>query len=200
MEKILRTHFFAGLVLCSALVLAQGMDPGNSRYGGPVYNGAPALSVTASVVRAGGGPGHFSSAKAITSLLGAKTAKAEVAKLTKQYGATDMQTWLKVGDYAVADALKRATFAGVKLPKPTMSGHKLAATLVEAGQDSDGTFYTEFMLDKALSHKIHMAVMDDIDAKYGEPADALYHRISNQAYYDAGKALGVPNVKLAKFH
>ena len=171
-----------------------------SRYGGPTYEGSPALAVTASFVKAGGGAAHFSSARALTSMLGAKLTQAEVAKLSKQYGKEAVATWIKVGDFAVADALKIATKAGVKLPAATLSGKKLAQTMVGAGLDKDKTFYTEFLLDKALSHKIHMKVMDDIDAKFGEPADASYHKITNQAFYDAAQALGAKDVKLASFH
>jgi len=56
------------------------------------------------------------------------------------------------------------------------------------------------MLDKAVSHKVHMQVMSDIDAKYGEPTDASYHKISNQLFYDVAVAMGVSAVKLASFH
>ncbi|AIE83774.1 hypothetical protein OP10G_0406 [Fimbriimonas ginsengisoli Gsoil 348] len=107
---------------------------------------------------------------------------------------------MKVFDFAVDDALKIATKAKVKLPAGPLKGAALGAALVGAGLDKDGTFYTEFMLDKALSHQIHMQVMDDIDAKFSEPIDADYHRITNQAMVDLAHALGKKNVKLAKFH
>ncbi len=47
----------AGALLAAGAVRAQdamgGMDMEKSRYGGPVYSGAPALAVTASLVKAG---------------------------------------------------------------------------------------------------------------------------------------------------
>jgi len=52
-----------------------------SRYGGPIYSGAPALAVTSALVAAGGGPAHFSTATALTSMLGKATVAAEVKKL-----------------------------------------------------------------------------------------------------------------------
>src|ERR1044071_6864722 len=52
-----------------------------NRFGGPIYTGAPALPVTASLVEAGGGPENFSIAKALTAMIGADGVKAEVAKL-----------------------------------------------------------------------------------------------------------------------
>lgn len=61
-------------------------------FGGPIYNGAPALGATAALVRAGGGAQNFSFAKALVSMLGQKTVDAEVAKLGKQYGQEAVKT------------------------------------------------------------------------------------------------------------
>ncbi|MGI4789701.1 MAG: hypothetical protein ACRYFS_12720 [Janthinobacterium lividum] len=205
------TRMIGGLAVAAALLSvgaaqAQAPMPGmknmaeKSRYGGPVYSGAPALAVTSSLVKAGGGPANFSTATALTSMVGPKLVTAEVGKLTKQYGKASVGSWLTVFDFAVADSLKIATAAGVKLPPATLSGHKLASTLVGAGADSTGTFYTEFLLDKAVTHKIHMQVMEDIDAKYGEPADKNYHRVTNQAMVDVAHALGAKSVKVASLH
>ena len=171
-----------------------------ARYGGPVYTGAPALNVTASLVEAGGGPGSFSIATALTSMVGEKAVGGEVAKLTKQYGKARVGEWITVFDYAVADALTIATKAGVTLPAGDLKGTKLATTLVTAGLDKHGTFYTEYMLDKAVTHKIHMQVMDDIDLKYGVKADSSYHAITNQAMVDLAHALGAKSVRVAAFH
>ncbi|HEY3783121.1 MAG TPA: hypothetical protein VGL56_18745 [Fimbriimonadaceae bacterium] len=186
-------------VLTTACFAQDTMDM-KSRYGGPVYMGDPALNVTASLVQAGGGPENFSTVEALNHLLGKKLAKAEVAKLTDQYGADKVTSFVTVFNFVVADSLKIATAAGVKLPDADMKGKKLAATLVSAGTDKDGTFWIGTVLDKAVTHKIHMQVMDDIDAKYGQDADANYHRISNQAMYDAAQALGATSTKLASFH
>jgi hypothetical protein len=175
-----------------------------SRYGGPIYNGAPALAVTAALVAAGGGPSNFSTAKALTAMLGAKTVTGEVAKLSKQYGAAATNQWLKTFDFAVGDALKIATAKGIKLPAPDpkMTGTMLAKTLVSAGTAPDGTFQIEFLLDKAVSHAIHVQVMDDIDknASLGAHDDLQYHEISNQAFYDVAQALGDTSVKLSNLH
>jgi hypothetical protein len=174
-----------------------------SRYGGPIYPGAPALNVTASLVAAGGGPANFSTATALTAMLGKATVDAEVAKLTKHYGAAAVTQWLKAFDFAVSDALKVATAKGVKLPAadPKMTGKALATVLVTAGTAPDGTFQIEFLLDKAVSHAIHVQVMNDIDASpaLGKKADLMYHEISNQAFYDVGEALGA-KVKLSPLH
>jgi len=197
----------------ATVAVAAPMDSGkdtsemgtmHGRFGGPVYDGAPALTVTAALVKAGGGASDFSTAKALVSMLGTDTVNAEVGKLSKQYGTDEVNTWLKTFDFAVADSLKIATAAGVKLPDAPadVTGSKLASTLVTAGTDSDSTFQIEFLLDKAVSHKIHVQVMNDIDANpnLGKLADLHYHQISNQAFYDVAQALGAKNVKLADLH
>jgi hypothetical protein len=175
-----------------------------SRYGGPIYTGAPALNVTSALVAAGGGAAAYSTAKALTSMLGAATVTAEVAKLSKQYGAASVTQWLKTFDFAVADSLKIATAKGIKLPAPDpkLSGKALATTLATAGTAPDGTFEIEFLLDKAVSHGIHVQVMNDIDASasLGKKDDLQYHQISNQAFYDVAQALGAKAVKLSPLH
>ena len=175
-----------------------------SRYGGPIYSGAPALNVTAALVAAGGGPAKYSTATALTAMLGKATVTAEVAKLTKQYGAAEVTQWLKTFDFAVGDALKIATAKGIKLPAadPKLTGKALATMLATAGTAPDGTFQIEFLLDKAVSHGIHVQVMDDIDANaaFGKKADLQYHEVSNQAFYDVAQALGATKVKLSPLH
>lgn len=185
----------------AAAVNAIGGEAKNM-YGGPVYSGPPALGVTAALVKAGGGPEHFSTATALTNILGARTVNAEVAKLTKQYGKKKVQQWLAGQDYVVTDGLKRATEAGVKLPEPpaNLHGQKLAVTLIEAGTAKDGTFWSGLLYDKAVSHAIHSQVMEDIDKKYGADYDMNIHRITNQAFTDVAQALGKKQVKLAALH
>jgi hypothetical protein len=200
------------VLLTGAGAFAAGTDTGqdtmvngemHGRFGGPVYNGPPALAVTAALVKAGGGAANYSTATALVSMLGKPTVDAEVAKLTKQYGAPAVTQWLKTFDFAVNDSLKIATAAGVTLPSPApLEGKALATTLVKAGTDSTGTFQIELLLDKAVSHKIHVQVMDDIDAApgFGKQADLEYHLISNQAFYDVAQALGMTSVKLSPIH
>jgi hypothetical protein len=44
------------------------------------------------------------------------------------------------------------------------------------------------MLDRAVSHPIHLTVMTDIDKKYGLAADAQYHAILTTAMHDLAGA------------
>ena len=189
---------FAGVV--TAATPAAAMDV--NWFGGPVYSGAPALEVTAALVEAGGGATDFSFAKALVSMLGEKTVNAEVAKLNKQYGEKDVTGFIDGMTFAVNAGLKHATEAGVKLPAvpADLKGEKLALALVKAGTVSDGTWWSGYLFDKALSHDIHVKVMVDIDAKFGHGADENTHKILNQAMYDVAKALKVKGVKLSPLH
>lgn len=190
-------------ILISGAAFAQSDNAGATNwFGGPVYDGPPALEVTAALVRAGGGAEDFTFSQALISMLGEDTVLAEVAKLNKQYGEEDVIAFVTGMTFAVKDGLKRATDAGVELPAaPTdLKGTKLAKTLVQAGTVDDGTWWSGYLFDKALSHKLHNQVMADIDAKYGRAADENTHKILNQAMYDVAQALDQKDVELAPLH
>lgn len=189
-----------GLLMFGAT--AQAEEPAQNMFGGPVYAGAPDLALTAALVHAGGGADHFGFDKALVSMLGEKTVNAEVEKLTKQYGKESVEDFIKGMTWAVNDALKRATEAGVKLPEvpKELTGATLAKALVKAGTTPDKTWWAGYLFDKLLSNKIHNIVMADINREISVEADSNTHKILNQAMYDVAQALGEKDVKLAKFH
>lgn len=170
--------------------------PDHARFSSaPVYTGAPALPTTLSMIEAGGGPTAFDSTKLVGVLAGDKTA-AEVASLQKQFGADNVKSFLEVFDFVVSDSLAKVTAAKVALPTQPMpsptDGKALAAALYTLGVDpATKGFDVEYMLDGLVTHPIHVAVMDDIDAKYGEPADANYHAVLRQAMLDLKTAYGL---------
>lgn len=189
----------AATLLFAGTALAQ--SPQNW-YGGPVYDGDPALAVTAALVKAGGGAADFSFATALVSMLGEETVNAEVAKLNKQYGEQAVQDFLNGMTYAVKTGLKEATAAGVVLPEAPadLTGTKLASTLVTAGTAADGTFWSGLLFDQALSHELHNKVMIDININKSETLDNIVHKVLNQAMYDVAQALDMKDVKLASLH
>jgi hypothetical protein len=155
-----------------------------------VYTGSPALAVTLSMIEAGGGPKDFSTVTLLKTLTGPLYG-AEVSKLTKQYGKDQVGQFLKTFDFVVADALRIVTAKKVALPSQPSpdpkDGKALAAALWSAGQTGNG-FNVEVMLDRAVSHPIHVQVMKDIDAKYGLASDAQYHAILTTAMHDLAAA------------
>jgi hypothetical protein len=201
--RVLAVVASLGLLLGSGGALAAGASGDTMNwFGGPVYGGAPALPVTAALVKAGGGAAHFKFSTALVSMLGQKTVNAEVAKLEKQYGKKAVTSFINGMTFDVDDALKRATESGVKLPAAPadLTGVKLAKTLVSAGTVPDGTFWAGYLFDKALSHDLHVQVMADVDTKYSHEVDENTHKILNQAMYDVAQALGAKDVKLAALH
>lgn len=186
-------------MMSGGMAMEHGFPKGLAGPDGNAYTGAPDLQAAISLVTAGGPIGSFSVVKAISVMAGSATANAEVAKLTKQYGKGSVALFVTVQNYAVNDAVKHASAAGVKFPKPMLTGATLAKRVVTLGL-IDGTYYEGVQLDHLVTHGIHEAVMADIDAKYGPAADATYHRIADQAHYDLAHALGVTSVKLASYH
>jgi hypothetical protein len=171
----------------SAALMPNVMDQ-QTRFSGSccVYTGAPSLALTLSMVEAGGGPSNFSTATLLKVLTGSLF-DAEVAKLTKQYGKDQVGQFLKTFDFVVNDSLKIVTEKKIALPsKPEpdpSNGPALAKALWEAGQSGEG-FNVEVMLDRLVSHPIHLQVMKDIDAKYGLSSDADYHVLLAQMMTD----------------
>lgn len=166
-----------------------------SRFSGPgVYTGPPALPVTLSLIIAGGGPKNFNSVTLVKALTGSKF-NAEVAKLTKQYGKKKLGNFLTVFNFVVSDSLRIVTAKHIALPSTPSPNPKdakaLAAALWNAGKMPNGTFNVEVMLDRAVSHPIHVQVMKDIDAKYGIGADADYHVILTTALTDLKAVYGL---------
>jgi hypothetical protein len=187
------------------LFSASGFAAGTTNmFGGPAYLGQPNLKLTAALVKAGGGPAHFSTAKALTSMLGKKTVNAEVAKLDKQYGKKNVHQWLKGENAVVELALKDAKQKGIKLPHApaNLHGKKLVVALVQAGTTKNGTFWAGHFYDKLVSHGIHNEVMAQVNKnpKLGVPFDRDVHKFTNQTFYDIAHALGEKHVKLASLH
>jgi hypothetical protein len=198
-NKVIAVLSSLALTLFCSIAMADGRV---NWFGGEVYEGQPALQVTAALVKAGGGAENFKFDTALVAMLGEKTVNAEVGKLTKQYGEDNVSLFIFGMTYAVKSALKHATEAGVKLPEAPeeLQGVALAKVLVEAGTAPDGTWWAGQLFDKALSNPIHNAVMADIDATHGREADMLTHKILNQAMFDVAQALGYKDVKLASLH
>ncbi len=189
----------------TALILLAGASLAYAEtnwFGGDVHKGEPALEVTAALIKSGGGSANFHFATALVSMLGEEVVNAEVAKLNKQYGKESVDAFIGGMTFAVNSAIQHTTAAGVTLPEAPahLTGAKLAKTLVVAGTAPDGTWWSGYFFDKALSNKIHIMVMKDMDANLGHAADRATHKILNQAMYDIAQALGHKNVKLASLH
>ncbi|MGH7737157.1 MAG: hypothetical protein ACREMP_04735 [Candidatus Tyrphobacter sp.] len=177
--------------IASAALLPNIVDK-PTRFSGSccVYTGAPALAVTLSMIEAGGGPADFNTVTLLHRLTGSLF-NPELKKLTAQYGKGQIAQFVKTFNFVVSDSLRIVREKHVALPStpnPNPSnGPALARALWGAGQSGRG-FNVEVMLDRAVSHPIHLQVMKDIDAKYGLAADAQYHAILTTAMKDLAAA------------
>lgn len=177
----------AAVPVAAAQMWMPNVTDAPSRFSGPgVYTGKPALPVTLSMVIAGGGPNNFATLTLVKVLAGDKT-DAEVAALKQKFGDQKVTNFVTIFPFVVSDSLRIAKAKGVALPSTPSpdpkNGEALAGALWAAGQTGHG-FNVEVMLDRAVSHPIHVQVMSDIDAKYGIAADADYHAVLNQAMHD----------------
>jgi hypothetical protein len=158
-----------------------------TRFSDPgVYVGKPALPVALSTIIAGGGPSNFKTLMLVRALAGSKS-DAETAFLTKKFGSLKVGDFVTVFQFVVSDWLKIFKAKGIPLPPvpspDPKNGQALAGALWAAGQTGHG-FNVEVMLDRAISHPIHMQVMNDIDAKYGLSSDANYQVVLTQTMTD----------------
>ncbi len=172
---------------CAALVLAGFLAaPAAAGWKGPTtYAGPPDLAVTAELVAAGGGPGHFDSKKLVGVMAG-KNAPVALAYLTRRYGAADVDAFFQTFTYAVNDSLRYATAKGITLPPAAApSGGALTQRLFAAGTMPNGTYDVGYMLERLVSHPIHMWVMWDIDRdpELGRKTDETFHIVLTDAMH-----------------
>ena len=152
------------------------------------YTGAPKLVTTVDMITAGGGPTAFDTTKLVGVLAGSLTS-AELASLTKQFGADNVTSFVKTFNFVVNDAVKQVVAAKVPLPAAdadAKDGKALSGDLYKLGVTPTGAFDVEYMLDQLVTHPIHVQVMNDIDADktMGPKADANYHAVLTQAMTD----------------
>ncbi len=183
-----------------AFARSHGAD---NEYGGPVYAGPPDLVTAGAFLSAGGGQKTFTARTALNNVIGVQLVDPEITNLQKQYGVAAVNGWLHAFDFTLRDAAAQATAGGVTFPlsAPTHTGKALFIDLARDGTDAGGTFWTGTMLDKLVTHQVHVQTMRNIDASLGAEADATYHKITNQFVYDIAVQLGLGDgVKLAAFH
>ena len=160
--------------------------PAWAGWKGPtMYDGTPDLKLTAEVVAAGGGPQHFDSKKLVGVMAG-KNAPAALAYMTKTYGPANVDGFFRTFTYAVDDSLKYATAKGIALPAASVpSGAVLTEQLYKAGTLSNGQYDPGYMLEKLVSHPIHMWVMWDINrqADLGKKTDETFHIMLTDAMH-----------------
>lgn len=168
-----------------ALVLLLAAPAGAGWKGPTTYAGTPDLALTSQMVAAGGGAEHFDSKKLVGVMAG-KNAPAALAYLTKTYGPANVDAFFRTFTFAVNDSLKHATDKGIKLPAASVpSGAVLTQHLYTAGTMPNGQYDVGYMLERLVSHPIHMYVMWDInkEPELGKKTDETFHIILTDAMH-----------------
>jgi hypothetical protein len=88
-----------------------------------VHQGQPDLALTSAIIRAGGGPSHFSSVALFKRSAG-RGADAEAKKSTDRFGPADIKTTFAILDDAIDDTIIVAT--------PDISSYRVQGQIREA--------------------------------------------------------------------
>ena len=153
------------------------------------YRGRPDLGLTLAMVEAGGGPGRFNSARLFTVLAGDK-AKRESQNLQRLYGKAKMAAFMETFNFAVTDLVSLFKMNGVALPNaPRVSprnGKALTVALYHSGIMPTGKWDCGYMMERLMTHPVHIALMHDINVArgHGPQHDANFHIILTRMIVD----------------
>ncbi len=183
-----RTRRAFASVLVVTLLCVAGAAPVDA----VIYHGAPNLPLAVSLVVAGGGPDHFSSALLYQRLTG-PAEPVETKKLRAEYGDAAVVGAFALMDYAIDDVLRIYGRSGTQLPSPNPAPSDLptlAHALYAAGITGSGKWDVGFMLEKIMSHPVHRVVMHDLDARFTHPVNARFHTILAEMMHDVNGLYG----------
>jgi hypothetical protein len=178
------TRITAKIALTAAIAIsmsatALGYGP-NSSPTGASYTGPAPLSVGVEFIKAGGGAGSFSVVRAWNNTIGPSSLEAALTELSDRYGQAATDEFVRVFNFAIADAWQHAGADNISMPAPAAtSGRDLALAFLSAGKAPDGRYWTGYLLAHLLTPRVYMQVAADINNRYGPTADAQFRQISN---------------------
>jgi hypothetical protein len=150
---------------------------------------APNLALSLSMDMAGGGPGGFTTNRLINVLFGDRHV-AELGRLQRRFGFAHVASFIHVSDFVVPNAMAIVQSKGMTLPDdPSPSPRDttaLAGALYRAGLDASGSFRAQTMLDALLSAPVRVAVVRDVEAKFGRAARENYFTVLTRVMDDLG--------------
>jgi hypothetical protein len=155
------------------------------------YHGAPDLTITAQMLRAGGAP-HFSSYKLFVYLAG-PLAAAEGQSLAARFGAYTLAQFFQTFDEFVHLAAIQVQKNHIALPASSAkSAPALARELYRAGIMPDHRYDVGYMLEHLLSRPMHVTLMHEVNENpaYGATKNASFHVILTAAMHDLHKVYG----------
>jgi hypothetical protein len=163
----------------SMTAVALGYSPATSPDGAS-YSGAANLPIGADFIQAGGGAGSFSMVRAWDNTIGPSALEGALTELTGRYGQAATDRFVRIFNFAIADAWQHAGMDNISMPEPTASsGRDLALAVLSAAKAPDGSYWTGYLLGHVLSPAVYAQVTADINDRYGPDADAQFRRVSN---------------------
>jgi hypothetical protein len=201
MKTTLLTSLAFAAVLCTP---AAGGAETNALPGGtagqPTFTGTPNLGLAMAFIDSGGGPGDFSTVRAMDRMIGTPAFQADLQKLAAAYGPAGRDRFVRIFDYAINDAWYRAGRDNLAMPSSSgETGRRLAAQIIRAGTAPDGAFWGGYLLDRMLSQRVAAEVLRDIDAKYGPGTATQFLRMANRFFFEVSQQVG-SSVALAPLH
>jgi hypothetical protein len=166
-----------------------------ARYTEKSYRGRPDLGLTAAMIEAGGGAGHFDSRKLFAVLAGPK-AKAETAHLTRLYGKAKVDAFLQTFTYSVADLLTLFHLNHITLPqRPRIApsnGRAIVVAIYHDGIMPDGKYDCGYMMEHLMTHPIHVVLMRDVNNQlgFGPRHNANFHIMLTRLVVDLKHTYG----------
>jgi len=121
----------------------------------------------------------------------------EITKLNRQFGAKNVASFVRTFTYAVNDVLRLVQANQVALPSTPApdpaDGGRLVAALYGAGRMANGRFDVGYMIEHAISHRLHVALMHDINADpaFGPKVNANFHTVLTQVVLDLKDGYGL---------
>ena len=153
------------------------------------YRGRPDLGLTLAMVQAGGGPRRFDSVRLFKVLAG-NNAKRESLKLQRLYGKARMAAFMQTFNFAVTDLVPLFKMNGIAMPNaPRISpskGRDLTVAIYHAGIMPTGKWDCGYMMERLMTHPVHIALMHDINVArgHGPQHDANFHIILTRMIVD----------------
>jgi len=187
---MLKKLWLASALACSVAAFAN--DVSDTDY---VMRTHHSLPVVCSIAEAGGGRDHFRTKEALMKALGNERAKAEIDKLSAQFGEGKVWRFLAASDFIVPEALRLASVNYGSSYEPSTYGRAAMRSYIYAGMDGDGKFSSEAMMDRVLGADIHAGVMKEVEERFGDDAGKNYHMILDQLCQDIASETGVSGMK-----
>ncbi len=168
---------------------------GHAMYSKYSYRGKPDLGLTLALVQAGGGAGHFNSAK-LFRVLTNHHPQAEMKRLQRAYGKAKVAAFMQTMTFAINDLAVLMKANHIEFPdEPSVDPHDGRSIVLGIYQDGIAKhrkYDCGYMMEHLMSHPLHVVLMRDINDErgHGPTHNANFHIILTRVVKDLMKYYG----------